>query len=163
MENSPGEDVWYFAYGSNLSLSQKKKRTGVIRKARVARLPDYRLAFNKRGRDPNETYANLVSEKGAVTWGVIYRCSSAAIRDLDWWEGEGRHYERRTVQVRDKVGAVVEAVTYFACPECVCGERPPSRTYLNRIIQGAKEHGLPPGYIQEIRAHVEMLSGQGGQ
>ncbi|MFN5078985.1 MAG: gamma-glutamylcyclotransferase family protein [Planctomyces sp.] len=42
-------DVWYFACGSNLSQGRKQIRTGLIRRAIRAKLPDYRLVFNKKG------------------------------------------------------------------------------------------------------------------
>ena len=42
-------DVWYFACGSNLSKGRKQIRTGLIRRAIRAKLPDYRLVFNKKG------------------------------------------------------------------------------------------------------------------
>ena len=54
----PG-DVWYFAYGSNMSRDRKEKRTGLIRSARKARLPGYRLAFNKDNHSGG-AYANIV-------------------------------------------------------------------------------------------------------
>jgi hypothetical protein len=47
------DDVWYFAYGSNLWIEQKELRTSAIRtggdRPRIARLTDFRFAFNKQG------------------------------------------------------------------------------------------------------------------
>ena len=57
------DDVWYFAYGSNLWRDQKQDRTGAIRQGderpRIARLADHRLAFNKRGAR-GELFANIM-------------------------------------------------------------------------------------------------------
>jgi gamma-glutamylcyclotransferase (GGCT)/AIG2-like uncharacterized protein YtfP len=107
-------DAWYFAYGSNLSVDRKQLRTGRIRKAIRCQLPDYRLAFNKRG-SHGDIYANIVHEPGQSVWGVIYLCNAAAMRELDRYEGvAGGHYERLTVEVVTDQGEWVEAVTYVA-------------------------------------------------
>ena len=47
-----GDDVWYFAYGSNLDPTRKERRTGQIReelddKPKRVRLQNYCFAFNK--------------------------------------------------------------------------------------------------------------------
>ena len=59
-------DTFYFAYGSNLRIDRKLERTGAIRRVRLARLKDYRFAFNKAGM--NEVYANIVPCVGEVVW-----------------------------------------------------------------------------------------------
>ena len=66
------KDYWYFAYGSNLWKSQKKKRTGPIRTCNVCpqivRLADYRFAFNKRG-DKGQIFANIMVASGSEVIG----------------------------------------------------------------------------------------------
>ncbi len=75
-------DLWYFAYGSNLDLARKQGRTGAIREAHLATLSGYRLAFNKKG-SHGEVYANLMADPTEETIGVIYRCSSETLDALD--------------------------------------------------------------------------------
>ena len=40
--------TFYFAYGSNLDIERMTQRTGAVASAEVAKLTDYRLAFDKR-------------------------------------------------------------------------------------------------------------------
>jgi cation transport regulator ChaC len=151
-------DFWYFAYGSNLRIDQKEARTGPIRQGhqrpRIARLPDYRLAFNKRG-NGGVVYANVVASPGAEVFGVVYRCNPESMRKMDAKE---IGYERKTVKVTADNGEALEAVTYVAKPEYVCPGGAPPKEYLARILKGAREHGLPEGYIKSI----EALGGRGG-
>jgi cation transport regulator ChaC len=143
-------DKWYFAYGSNLLVDQKEDRTGQIRQALRARLPGYRFAFNKRG-DKGQIYANIIPDESHEVWGVIYLCNPAAIKEMDKREGvSGGHYARQTVQVITDTGKEVSAETYIGGSDHLCDEGRPTDEYLNRILDGARHHGLPEEYILAI-------------
>jgi gamma-glutamylcyclotransferase len=142
--------TWYFAYGSNLSVYQKTVRTGTIREARRCRLHGYRLAFNKWS-DSRGLCANIVPDEAATVWGVAYLCDEAAIAELDDCEGvAGGHYRHEHVAVVTDAGDVLEALTYVAGEDHVGEEGRPSRTYLDRILAGARQHGLPEEYVRQI-------------
>ncbi len=49
-------------------------------------------------------------------------------------------------------GDTVEAVAYVACDKYVCTEGHPSREYLNRILDGIKDHELGDAYRDAIVA-----------
>ena len=70
------KDYWYLAYGSNLWKKQKEVRTGAIRTGnespQIARLTDYRLAFNKRGKN-GQVVANIMAAPGNDVFGIISR------------------------------------------------------------------------------------------
>ena len=110
------DDVWYFAYGSNLWTDQKERRTSAIRtgddQPRIARLLDYRFAFNKRG-SKGQVYANIMPCPGGVVIGVVYRCRPSTVDTMSEWEGG---YERRSVLVNfvycHPVGHAIEALHY---------------------------------------------------
>src|SRR5688500_8662780 len=112
-------DEWYFAYGSNLYIDQKTRRTGPIRVGdewpRIAQLAGYRLAFNKRGTG-NNVYANIVRSPGEEVVGVIYLCSPDALVQMDKWEGG---YERLRVTVTTDRDWPTDAITYIAKPSRV--------------------------------------------
>jgi gamma-glutamylcyclotransferase len=145
------EDIWYFAYGSNLSRDRKQNRTGAIREARAAQLVGYRLCFNKRV-NGGGVYANIVPDAGSEVWGVVYRCNSGAISRLDGCEGVADgHYHRVPVIITTADGQPLAAEVYIATPEWTTTPGKPSAEYLDHILQGAQEHGLPAEYIQEIR------------
>jgi Gamma-glutamyl cyclotransferase, AIG2-like len=103
----------YFAYGSNLWIAQMVARTGPIRRGadrpRIARLPNYRLAFNMHG-DDGQVFANVISPGHGVL-GVIYCCTAEALLKMDHYE---KGYERRQVQVMLENGAELTALTYTA-------------------------------------------------
>ncbi len=141
-------DQWYFAYGSNLFVDQKEKRTGPIRQAVRCRLSGFRFAFNKRG-DGGQVYANIVPDDAAEVWGVIYLCNPKALLKMDQKEVG---YERHPVIVEKQSGEKVEAITYVACEAFVCLPSKPSSDYLHRIVSGARHHGLPKEYIKQIEA-----------
>jgi cation transport regulator ChaC len=143
---------WYFAYGSNLWIDQMAARTGPIGQGddrpRVARLPDHRLVFNMQGGD-GQVFAN-VERPGEGVYGVIYRCSPAALDKLDAYE-EG--YERRQVLVTDESGVTLGAVAYVAKADRVASGEKPSTEYLERVVRGARQHCLPEAYVREIEAN----------
>ena len=143
----------YFAYGSNLCIDQMVERTGPMRQGadrpRIARLSNYRLAFNMWG-DDGHVFANITSP-GLGVLGVIYCCSAATLLRMDQYE---KGYKRRQIQVMLEDGAELNAVTYIA--DIVPGGNvsQPSVDYLQRIVRGARQHGLPEAYIKEIEAMV---------
>jgi cation transport regulator ChaC len=146
-------DHWYFAYGSNLLSDQMVARTGPIRtgdeRPRIARLANYRLVFNMLGSD-GQIYANIVTPGGGVL-GVVYRCGREALQKLDGYE---RGYERQELAVIDDHGVELPAVVYIARPGKVTAEGRPSDAYLQKIVSGAREHGLSEEYIRALEARA---------
>jgi gamma-glutamylcyclotransferase len=146
-------DSWYyFAYGSNLHQAQLIARcNGRLSESneppRIARLPNYRLAFNMDGGD-GEVYANIAMPGDGVM-GVIYRCSEAAFALLDVYE---TGYNRIAVLVADEQGRPLPAIAYVAQLASVTVERRPHEEYLQIILSGAREHSLPAEYIRQIEA-----------
>lgn len=147
-------DLWYFAYGSNLDLERKQRRSGAIRESHLATLSGYRLAFNKKGSN-GDVYANLFADSTEETLGVIYRCTSETFEALDHYEGVSTgHYQQVEVQVRTFDGKNVSAIAYVARPEVVVSETKPSDEYFGYIVRGARDHRFPANAIRalEIRA-----------
>ena len=143
-------DVWYFAYGSNLLRSQMERRVGPARETpdapRLAYLAGHQVVFNKFGRNNIDIYANLAPADSTVI-GAVYCCDAVAMQKLDGFE---QGYERKTVLVTDDAGAQFEAVAYFATPEHTVEEAPPTDAYLRRIVEGAREFGIPEPYVVSL-------------
>ena len=145
-------DQWYFAYGSNLFIDQKEKRTGQIRQAIRCRLRGFRFAFNKRG-DGGQIYANIVPDDASEVWGVSYLCNPKAIQEMDRYEGVASgHYERLPLTVEKDSGEAIEAITYVAGEDFVCESGKPSSEYLLKIVRGARHHLLPEEYVDQIES-----------
>ena len=152
-----GRDHWYFAYGSNLSVDQKARRTGHVREVIRCRLPGFRLAFNKRSVD-GTIKANVVEDASREVWGVAYRCDEAAMAAMDRWEGAG--YRRRAVQVITGSGRRLDAVTYVATR--IDPEGAPHDDYLRLILGGAEHHRLPKSYIRDIERLARLTGSRDG-
>ena len=139
----------YFAYGSNLKLSQLLRRCPGSTVAGRARLPGYRLAFTRYSTKRKGGVADIVAEPEAEVWGVLYDVDDEGMASLDAFEGVPRAYRRETVTVTDDEGVEREAQTYIAHRT---GEFAPGREYLDLIVTGAREHGLPDEYIRSVEA-----------
>ena len=147
-------DIWYFAYGSNLSVDRKRQPTGSIRSARTACLKDYRFAFNK-GVAGGAVYANIVPSPGDVVWGVVYLCDAQAMAILDDYEAlETGDYWRQPVEIETADGEKLKAEAYIAGEGFVVADGRPGPWYLDLIISGARNHGLLEEYIR----HIEELA-----
>jgi cation transport regulator ChaC len=141
--------AWYFAYGSNMNGAQMRSRAGQIYEEQVARLENYELVFNKKARGGSAT-ANVRPAAGRTVHGVLYKIAEAAFRNLDRFEGVPEHYRRIEVSVSDGAGKKINAQVYIAT-KVEKGLRPAPH-YLQTILDGAGEHGLPAEYIQQIKA-----------
>lgn len=149
---SPAQ-VWYFAYGSNMSRAQMKSRARTVGEERLARLENHQVVFNKKARGGTAT-ANIRPAAGNTVHGVLYRIPESAFKGLDRYEGVPEHYRRVEVNVIDCSGQKVAAQVYMATK--VENKRlRPAPYYLRTILDGALEHGLPDSYIAEIQALAE--------
>jgi len=139
----------YFAYGSNMNRAQMASRAGQILEEQPARLENYELVFNKKARGGSAT-ANIHPAPGQTVHGVLYKIPEAAYRNLDRYEGVPEHYRRIEVLVTNGAGEKIAAQAYIAT-KVEKGLRPAAH-YLRAILDGAREHGLPAEYIDQIKA-----------
>lgn len=146
--------VLYFAYGSNMLSSRLEERVGRSMPAPDrAVLHDYKLLFNKAASADGTGRANVVHMEGAEVWGVLYPLKKAELTALDTFEGTASgHYRRVSVEVELDNGEMVTAQTYVAGTKFVRPGLFPPQDYLAIVIEGAKEHGLPAKYVNEIKA-----------
>ncbi len=149
-----GSDVseLYFAYGSNLWIEQVVERIGPIgegaKRPMIATLPDHQLVFNMHA--DGQVFANLMSP-GPGVLGVLYSFTAECLLKMDQYE---TGYAHRRVRVVLENGDEVEATTYHAEVVPAVALAPPSADYLQKILRGARQHGLPETYIKEIEARA---------
>ncbi len=139
----------YFAYASNMNGAQFRSRAGQILSQEQARLENYELIFNKKSRGGSAT-ANIRPAPGKTVRGVLYKVAESAFHNLDRFEGVPEHYRRIEVTVTDGRGKKIPAQVYIAT-KVENGLRPAAH-YLQTILDGAAEHGLPTEYINEVKA-----------
>lgn len=141
-------ELLYFAYGSNLYLRRMQQRVPSAFPRTVARLPGYRLAFNKIGGE-GSAKCSIVEDAVDEVWGVAYRMDATELWRLDEAEGEG--YERIDIAVITPEDETVQAFTYRARPGWT-GRGWPFDWYRDLVTQGARHHALPASYVSRIAA-----------
>src|SRR5580704_2484306 len=141
----------YLAYGSNMNRGIFESGRGMrpIR-AQPALLENYRLRFNLAIGPGERGVANLESEAGARTWGVLYSITVEQSEHLDRTEGLPRGaYRRIPVSAIVDGGEQIAAFAYQS--DRISLGRKPSARYIGLLIEGAVQHGLPPGYLSYLR------------
>ncbi|MCH9683980.1 MAG: gamma-glutamylcyclotransferase [Deltaproteobacteria bacterium] len=133
----------YFAYGSNMLASRLQRRIESRDLGRAV-LSGWRIICNKPSKDGSGK-VNITLDPGAEVLGVLYRVDAAGIEDLDAIE---YGYERTALMVDGEGGRVLAQVyIWTAASEPLALYR----WYLDLVIAGALEHGLPEAYIEQFR------------
>ena len=144
--------TWYLAYGSNMNRGIFESRRGMRPiQAQPALLENYRLRFNLAMGAGERGVANLESQAGARTWGVLYLITVEQSLHLDRTEGIPRGiYSRIPVQAIVDGSEQIAAFTYQS--DRISLGRKPSPRYIGLLLEGAIQHGLPPGYLRHLRS-----------
>lgn len=156
------QDLPYMAYATSMSLDDFQKRLGwtdvdaarlrAKLQPRRCTLKDHRLAFNAHSpQGPGLGWATVVPEAGSVVEGVLYRLPQESIEYLDTTEAG---YRRQEVTV---VADGKETRAHLYVAEATEDGFLPSADYLRVVIRGAEAHGLPPEYVDRVRAELAAL------
>lgn len=140
--------VLYFAYGSNMSSVVMLKRCPGATPQGAARLDGHRLSFRLPSQRWGGFAADLAPEAGSVVWGVLWKLSEGHLETLDRVEAR---YDRYSVLPVN--GRPVAAMTYRVKARLASAvERSPTSEYLQHLIDGALEHGLPSDYLRQLES-----------
>ncbi len=141
----------YFAFGSNLSSPRLLQRIPLASKHCVATLHEHRLRWHKSGHDRSgKCDIDYTGDQQDLVYGVVYRMRHEDKLELDVYEGVGRGYERRQINVIAGQGESIEAFTYYAT--AIDHLLQPYHWYKEHVLRGALEHDLPRHYVEHIRA-----------
>ena len=146
----------YFAYGSNMSISRFRKRVPGARRMGCYCLKGYDLRFHKLGKDGSgKCDAYFTGKSHDCVIGALFEIAPDEKRDLDKVEGLGYGYEEKRIIISDQFGFESEATTYYATN--IDESLKPYSWYLNHVLIGARESGLPQSYVDKIEAvaHLE--------
>jgi phage replication-related protein YjqB (UPF0714/DUF867 family) len=130
----------YFAYGSNLDVTQMTRRCPDASDPRPAALADHDWLINERG------VATVEPLDGARVHGVLWQVSDHDLTVLDSAEGVPVRYRRDRMTVETDDGPA-EAWVYVD-PRVEPGAPRPG--YLERIVAGATHHGLPTRWVEYL-------------
>lgn len=151
-KRKPGE-LYHFAYGSNMNKEQIHKRCSNPRAIAVAKLAHHRVAFFGYSKIWDGAVETVIAAPGQEVWGVVYVLNFSDGERLDAsqdvrMDGSG-HYFHYPAEVTDTEGKT-HAILFYK-KDILGVPQQPSREYLDFIVQGALEHGLPSSYIEELR------------
>lgn len=143
--------MYYFAYGSNMSLQRLRQRLANIDSLGYASAPGYRVVFHKRGSHDGSGKCGLVSGQATdLAHGVLYRIDDADKPLLDQIEGVGQGYRCVQLSIDHSQLGSVRCETYIATilePGLQLFD-----WYLQHVLTGAREHDLPDDYITSLEA-----------
>jgi gamma-glutamylcyclotransferase len=143
--------TWYLAYGSNMNRGIFESRRGMRPiQAHPALLENYLLRFNLAIGPGERGAANLESQVGARTWGVLYLITVEGSEHLDRTEGVPRGAYRR-ISVSATVNGSQQIAGFTYQSDRISLGRKPSPRYIGLLIEGAVQHGLPPGYVRYLQ------------
>jgi phage replication-related protein YjqB (UPF0714/DUF867 family) len=131
----------YFAYGSNLCVTQMARRCREATDPRPAILAEHDWLINQRGVATVEPFA------GTEVHGVIWQISDDDLAALDSAEGVPVRYRRVRLTVHADDGPS-DAWVYIDHRVDPGAPRP---GYLERIVAAAVHHGLPAGWVEFLR------------
>ena len=142
----------YFAYGSNMLRERLlARRVILLDSGKPACANGYKLVFNKKS-DDGSAKANIVAERGAKCWGVLFAVDANSLTDLDDAEGAPGHYRQENISIT--VSNVAQTVmTYLAQPVKVMrAPGIPYDWYLALILAGANACAdMPSEWISHLR------------
>jgi|GEM_PF-364118 len=135
----------YFAYGSNLLHRQMKERCPESSFVGAGVVEGYRFFINERG------YANIVPDADSRVYGGIYLMTMADIASLDQWEGVATEcYKKRMLAATATTNSEDFDCLVYIDPRVEPG--PPQAGYLEKVLQGAQDCGLPREYVSFLRS-----------
>ena len=125
----------YFAYGSNLHHFQMKRRCKDSIFLKKINLKDFKLTFRSKYRA-----ADIEPKKNSIVPGGLFEISKSDEKKLDIYEDFPNTYIKKYFKLLGK------KVMFYYMPKKTI-QTPPSRRYLNLIIQGYKDCGYKNNYI----------------
>ncbi len=121
----------YFAYGSNMNVSQTQQRCPGITRIGKSQLNGFRLVFNY--------HADIIPEAGCTVHGGLWHITADHENALDKYEGYPEYYGK---YYRDDV-------MFYRMKEASGNLAPPASWYLKIVIQGYKDFGLTQDDFEE--------------
>ena len=123
----------------------------------IATLPSHALRFHKRSKDKSGKCNAVASGNDTSVIGVLFSFDPADRAKLDKAEGVGSGYEHTMVTVINDEGRRRAVLTYLATPGYIDDSLSPYGWYKDFVLEGGREHGLPPDYIAEYIQSVEAI------
>jgi hypothetical protein len=153
VDNYSRDHRLYFAYGADMFEKYIKTRCFAPEFVAVAKLTGHRLAFFGHSQIWDGAQETVVPDAKQDVWGVVYRMSSYDGLEMDSYQdvrldGAGQYFHYPVV------GTDTEGNTYYPLmymKNLLGVEMIASKPYMDAIIAGASEKGLPAEYIEALK------------
>ncbi len=139
----------YFAYGSNMCTRYLREYCPAAEPVMPAALANFHIEFRRFSTNLGGGISTIQPAPGELVHGVLFAIPSAEIEVLDVLENvpDGL-YTRDSFLMLDAAGEWRRAELYrIVTPE---GPFAPAEQYIEWMLEGAREHGLPDDYIARI-------------
>lgn len=135
--------VWVFFYGSYMNRSVLAEVEIVPEEIDVARVAGWDIQIRPR--------ANLVRSETSSVHGILTRCTHEELARLYTHAREqlGEVYLPEAVLCETRRGTWRAALCYVSHD---MAPQPAEAAYVERIVDAACEHGLPPAYVRRLEA-----------
>ncbi len=142
--------ITIFAYGSNMRTSRLRARTPSATPLGIGQLTGHALRWHKAGKDGSgKCDVEHTGLAGDTVWGVLYELDASEKRALDKVEGLGIGYSEKHADILTD-NEIVKAWLYVAMT--TDANLTPYDWYKAFVLEGAREHRLPPDYIAALDA-----------
>lgn len=148
---------YYFAYGSNLLLTEIRRSCPSATRKCVVKLPDFALTFPRKSINRNCGVASIEARQGSEVWGGVYEISTSERQELEMREGfrPNRPLSSNSYVPKDVIVFVdgdlakpFNVITFVANPRA--NPPLPSNDYKNLIIAGAHEWNISAEHIARL-------------
>jgi len=148
--------MFHFGYGSNLSI--KCVHEELIPDAKFVMkgyLPNFEVRFPFLSPEENAGYSGIMEAPGELVPGALYEVTEEELVILDNMEGVYKdRYERMTYLVLGEDGKFHQADLFRVIdPQ---GPFPPARSYVDIMLEGARDLELDPEYIKKIERFYDQ-------
>jgi len=150
---NPDDRMLYFAYGSNLSISQMKRRCPGSKLVRKGMLKGHKIDFTRYSVGWSGGVADVIKDHRENVWGLIYSLSYKDLKKLDGYEGYPTCYNRKLVTIHSINSQLTKNVwVYYVTKKG--NYSAPSKKYLGIIKGAAHNYNFPKYYCETLRAVV---------
>lgn len=141
--------IYYFAYGSNLSLRQMLTRCPHAKFIAKAKIKNYQFGITGYSARWRGGGATILPKKGTEVWGVVYEVDSHCLSRLDGFERlRQKAYSRKSITCHFANGRTKRAMVYIREPRRLTHS---SHKYRSTILKGALSANLPASYMADLR------------
>ena len=148
------ETVYYVGYGSNLNVEMTT--TELLPNGRFvmkAYIPNYQVQFRKWSNNSKGGISNIMEVPGEMVEAAMYQCPRSDLDHLDYrLDYYVPDYKREVFKVLGEDGRWYQASLYRLWEPK--GPFPPARGYVEGMLEGARQLGLSPEYIERIEGFL---------